>query len=147
MRTGIQNVSPHIYPIGYGTRLDAANHKKMLDFVLSVFGKAFANVVCITGDHCSTKKFAYLVSFRFQGFVSHRFNLVAKDFISKHADTMTSVRNVLKKMRNLIPSEKLRGLTHLKAKVDNIPRWRSSLEMLFRYQNIQKYLHLSICIL
>lgn len=130
-------------PMGDETRLDAAEHKTLLDFVLSVFGKTCANVVCISGDNCSTNKsFASLVGCRFQGCVSHRFNLAVKDFLSEHTDTVTVVRNMMKKLRNLIPSAKLRGLTHLKAKVDNVTRWSSSLEMLLRYQQIRQYLHL-----
>lgn len=55
---------------------------------------------------------------------------------------MTNVGNMMETLWKLTPYGNLRGITHLKTKVDNINRWKFKLEIMIRYQGIRQYLPL-----
>lgn len=63
---------------------------------------------------------------------SHRFILAVSDILSEHEDAFAAFRKPLLKLRHLAPAAKLRRLTDLKARVDNVTLWSSSFQMLVR---------------
>ena len=62
----------------------AESHKSYLEYVLKLFNKSCANVVCLVGDNCSTnKRLAELMGVPLVGCASHRFNLACQRFLDK----------------------------------------------------------------
>lgn len=127
-------------PLEDETDLGAVEHKRMLEWVLSVFGKDLSNVVALIGDNVSTNKaLALLVGCGFVGCASHRFNLAVKDLIGQEWALVEVVQKVMLKLRNLIPAAKLRRHTPLKPLLNNVTRWSSTHSMLRRYQQLRDF--------
>lgn len=102
-------------------------HVEFVSFVLDVFQNSWTNVAALIGDNCATNKsFSRQAGCRFIGCASHRFNLAVKDILSQNEDIVMLIRALIVRLRNLIPSAKLRKLTPLEAKIDNETRWSSS---------------------
>lgn len=94
--------------------------------------------MALIGDNCATKKpFANCFCTCFVECASHRFNLDFKDLIEGLETAINLVRKLMQKLRNLIPSAKLRKVTRLRPKCGNATRWSSTFEMLARYQELK----------
>lgn len=63
----------------------------------------------------------------------HRLDLAVSDILVENNDTLDVDCRIMRKLRQLNPSAKLRPFSELKAKVNNATRWSSSLQMLERY--------------
>lgn len=101
-------------PMGDEESLGATDHLEYCDFVLNVFGKSRRNVVALIGDNCSVNKaFARRFGISFIGCASHRFNLALVEFLEDYSEIVGSVTSLMKTLRNLIPSARLRKLTPL----------------------------------
>jgi hypothetical protein len=97
--------------------------------------------VCLIGDNCNTNKaLATLARRPLVGCASHRFNLAVKDLLKEYSDLLNDINALMKKLKNLIPSAKLRKFTALRPKCSNATRWSSTYEMLKRYKELEAYL-------
>lgn len=97
-------------------RLDAKEHYRFAIFVLSVFNKSFENVVAFVGDKCSTNKaFEKLPGCDFIGCSPQWFNLVVRNVIKEDHEIVDSVRKLVEKLKNLIPSAKHRDSKYFTA--------------------------------
>ena len=74
------------------------------------------------------------------GYTSHRFNLAVQDILKQHDALLTKERNTMKKLRFPLAAAKLRKITHLRAKFDNVTRWSSAVQMLDRYLKLKDYI-------
>jgi len=120
---------------------DAIHHLDFTKWVLSNYGKSFANVIALIGDNCATnRRFATLAKTNFVGCASHRFNLAVKDMIEESNDIVQKIHDLMKKLRTPIAAAKLRKLTYLKAKTLNATRWSSCSEMFKRYQELKEFI-------
>jgi hypothetical protein len=138
---GFKKVLLTFAPMGDGDELTAEAHHQFLSDVLQSYGKEWKNVVALIGDNCSTNRaFARRACCNLIGCASHRFNLAVKDIIDPYQNLITKVNSVMKKMKNIIPSAKLRKVTHLKPKCANATRWSSTYQMLERYDKIKVFL-------
>ncbi len=139
---GYSKVLLSFSPMGEGDELTAEMHHTFVSDVLHSYGKSWSNVAALVGDNCSTNKlFAKKADCKLIGCASHRFNLAVKDIMSPYEDLLAKVNSLMKKLRNIIPSAKLRKLTHLKPKSANATRWSSTFHMLQRYAEIKTFLH------
>eukprot|EP00171_Calliarthron_tuberculosum_P021824 IDg21824t1 len=118
---------------------NAKNHYLFACFVLDLYGKSFNNVVALIGDNCETNKlFATLAGTYFVGCASHRFNLAVHDLASDSQHIINKVQSLMRKLKHPIPAAKLRKFTHLRAKLSNVTRWSSTVNMLKRYCEIRE---------
>ena len=128
-------------PMGDEDSLNANEHYEFTSYILSLYEKDWSNVVCLVGDNCPTNKaFATKANARFIGCASHRFNLAVKDMLEEYEPLTTQVYFLMKKLKNIIPSAKLRKLTPLRPKCANVTRWSSTYEMLLRYTQLKEFL-------
>jgi len=65
-----------------------------------------------------------------------------KDILNDYEDILATVNQLMKKLKNIIPSAKLRKFTPLKPKCRNVTRWSSTYEMLRRYKRLRRFLPL-----
>lgn len=94
--------------------LDANEHFKFLEFVLSVFKKKMANIFAVIGDNCSTNRSIFSsIGLKFVGFHSHCFNLCVQDVIEQSQHVVDSAQRLMKKLSYHIPAAKLRMVTPL----------------------------------
>ena len=123
------------------TELAADAHIAFIDFVLSVYGKTWDNVVCFTADNCSVNK---SISNKTQkamvGCHSHRFNIALQQILNEHSTMIEQINRIMLKLKNVIPAAKLEKFTKYKAKPRNTTRWSSTFEMLKRFQLIRPHL-------
>ena len=123
-------------------QIRCAEHKDLLEFVLSHHGKALDAVWFIVGDNCSTNKaIANLMKVPFIGCASHCFNLACEAFLDQISPITQKVHNVMIKLRTIKKSATLRKFTDLEPVVDNMTRWSSKHAMLSRYLQLKLHLH------
>ncbi|KAH9118961.1 hypothetical protein LEN26_011855 [Aphanomyces euteiches] len=121
--------------------LNAMSHKKYLEFVLDVFGKTLSNIVVLIGDNCSTNHaLSRLLGIPLIGCASHRFNLFVGDILREKEEIVNLVNDLMRKLKTIILSAKLRRLTNLSPKTRNATRWSSTYAMFQRYMDIKGFL-------
>ena len=114
---GYAKVLLTIAPLGEGVSFTAKDHYDFVTYVLNVYHKTWENVVCLVGDNCNTNKALATIAKRpLVGCASHRFNLAVKDVLKDYHDVLSKINSIMKKLKNLIPSAKLRKLTPLRPK-------------------------------
>ncbi|KAH9102731.1 hypothetical protein AeMF1_020740 [Aphanomyces euteiches] len=117
------------------------SHKKYLEFVLDVFGKTLSNIVVLIGDNCSTNRaLSRLLGIPFVGCASYRFNLFVGDILREKEEIVNLVNDLMRKLKTIILSAKLRRLTNLSPKTRNATRWSSTYAMFQRYMDIKGFL-------
>lgn len=137
---GYRNVLLAMSPLENEDTQSTDEHYNFIEFVLSVFGKCWNNVVALCGDNCATNKaLSRKAGCGFVGCGSHRFNLAVKDMLECHADLLSNIRGLMQKLRTPTIAARLRRKTFLKAKLSNETRWSSSFEMLRRYSEIKAF--------
>lgn len=140
-KKGYESVPLDLRPMEYDTSIDADEHMRLIDFVLLLFTKSVTNIVALIGHSISTKKsLAIKMDRGFVGCASHRFNLAVLDIIAEDASLGDCVRNLMTKLRNLIPFPKLREHTPLKPLRNIATRWRLTFNMLQRYRAIREFI-------
>ncbi len=108
------------------------------EFVLSIFGKSFDNVVSIFGGNCAfNNSIAIKLGIGFVGCGSYRFNLFVQTIIDQHTEIIDCLRKLMKKPVNSVPAGKLRVRTSLKAQVSSFTRWSSTAHMRVRFIDIK----------
>lgn len=85
------------------------------------------------------KEAAALLGYGFICYASHRFNLAAKDILSGYTANIDSVNTLMVKLRNMLPSARLRKHNPLKPLRRNVTRWSSTYAMLRRYQEMKEF--------
>ena len=125
------------------TKLNADEHVKFTEIVLSSYGKWWNNIAALIGDNCNTNRsMSKKAMVNFIGCASHRFDLAVKDIMVEYDDLVSTVNAIMKKLKNLVPSAKLRKLTPLKPKTRNVTRWSSTHDMLERYLELKQFIPL-----
>ena len=76
------------------------------------------------------------------GSCSHRFNLAVGDIIQQFAEEINTVHELMKKLKSLIPSARLRQFTPLCAVIKNDTRWSSCYNMISRFLEIKNYIEM-----
>ena len=128
-------------PMGEEESLGAQEHFEFATFVLELYGKTWTNVASLIGDNCpSNKAFANKARKPLVGCASHRFNLAVKDMLEDYTNLTTKVYHLMKKLRNIIHSAKLRKMTPLRPKCGNVTRWSSTFVMMERYMKLKEFL-------
>lgn len=98
-------------------------------------------MVAITGDNYATNvKLSKLVNevnntWFHVGCASHRFNLLVGDSLLDFSSAIDIVNRLMQKLKNLIPTTKMRRLTHLLAKTSCPTRWSSTFKTIVRFKN------------
>ena len=79
--SGFESALLAFSPMLSETDFSAVEHKKFIEFVLSLFDKTIENVVAITGDNCEmNKRLATILGLPLIGCAYYRFNLAVKKF-------------------------------------------------------------------
>ena len=121
--------------------LTALEHKNLLDFTLSIYGKNITNVIAICGDNCETNKaLASLCQKPLMGGASHRFNLACAELLEDHGEIIQKINALMGKMKSVKLSAKLRQFTHLRPIQANITRWSSTHQMINRYMQLKEFM-------
>ena len=121
--------------------LTALEHKNLLDFTLSIYGKNITNVIAICGDNCETNKaLASLCQKPLMGCASHRFNLACAELLEDHGEIIQKINALMGKMKSVKLSAKLRQFTHLRPIQANITRWSSTHQMINRYMQLKEFM-------
>lgn len=95
-----------------------AKHINFVKFVLSVFGQILSSVLALVADKCATNKsIATKMHIPLVGRHIHRLNLSASDIINTNADLVSIVRQIMQKLKHLIPAATFRLLTPFRAKM------------------------------
>ena len=95
--------------------------------------------MAITGDNCSVNRsIARKLEIKFVGCPSLRYNLALKDLFVSESACIEKVHSIMKALKHLIVSAKLRKLTHLRPKCHVPTRWSSSADMLHRYIELKE---------
>ncbi|KAH9108067.1 hypothetical protein AeMF1_016685 [Aphanomyces euteiches] len=138
---GYQKYLLSFAPINEEVSLNAMSHKKYLEFVLDVFGKTLSNIVVLIGDNCSTNRaLSRLLGIPLVGCASHLFNLFVGDILREKEEIVNLVNDLMRKLKTIILSAKLRRLTNLSPKTRNATRWSSTYAMFQRYMDIKGFL-------
>jgi hypothetical protein len=141
--SGYEKVLLAFAPMNDESSLNADEHIKFVEVVLSSYGKWWNNVAALIGDNCSTNRcMARKAQVNFIGCASHRFNLAVKDILAKYEDSLCKVNALMKKLKTLVASAKLRKFVALKPKTRNVTRWNSTHDMLKRYQELKEFIPL-----
>lgn len=128
-------------PMGDETSQNADEHIQFIDRSLEFFGKSRSNVVALIGDNCAVNtSIATKAKLYFIGCSSHRFNLAVQDHLDDYHEEIAQVRSIMVLLRNLIPAGKLRKLTPLCPRLNNVTRWSSTYDMLTRHQELRGFL-------
>jgi len=111
-----------------------------IDFIRSVLTDVYHvsldNVSFLVGDNCAVNKsIAQKLGVPMVGCNSHRLNLAIQQHIkeSKNSSTIEKIHQLMKVMKTLKGSGKLRKLTHLSAITMCNTRWSSAYDMINRY--------------
>ena len=130
-------------PMGDECSLNAQEHYEFLTFVLNLYQKSWANVVCLVGDNMNTNKsIANILGRPLIGCASHRLNLAVKDVLNEEEELLQKIHTIMIKLRGLLLGAKLKKLTNLTPKLRNVTRWSSSYQMVQRYVELREYLAL-----
>lgn len=138
--------------LGYGTELleitpwedevtlGVDEHVRLIEFVLSVFGKSRNKLVALVRDNVSNNMDIYAsMNVGFVGHARHRFKLVVKEILSQHCTIIRKVHVLIPKLRNVIPGAKLRTFIDKVMILNNVTRWSSTYEMFRRYMEIREF--------
>lgn len=124
--------------------LSAEQHYEFLVESLEVYDRTIDNVVCLIGDNCAVNRlFATKAGVPLIGCNSHKFNLAVENWIKDQPNLesgLTAVRDVMRSIRTLKNSAKLRELTHLGALLPNETRWCGKFQMVKRFLHIENLL-------
>lgn len=123
--------------------LSADQHFDFLVESLSVYGRSLGDVVCLVGDNCSVnQRLSNLCGIPLIGCYSHKFNLAVEHWIKLQPgldDALETMRKLMKQLRTLKNSARLRNLTHLGALLPNETRWTGNFDMVQRYFRIEEF--------
>ncbi|OWZ13937.1 hypothetical protein PHMEG_00012660 [Phytophthora megakarya] len=87
----------------------SASHVKFLEGILPFFDRKIEDVIYLIGDNCAVNtKLASLLSIPLVGCASHRLNLAAQKFMSDYDSLLDKIQDLMRKLRNLNHSAKLR---------------------------------------
>ena len=74
------------------TEYTSQRHAEMIQYVLRVFQKSMANVICIVGDNCNVNKsLADILGVPLVGCAAHRFNLAVQEYLTKYDALLNKV--------------------------------------------------------
>jgi uncharacterized protein YdcH (DUF465 family) len=133
-----------IQPLLDNTNLTADAHGEYLKSTVALYNKTIdENVKCFVGDNCEVnKKMASDMGKPLVGCYSHRFNLGVNRWVKEQPgleDAINTIKNVMKKARNLKNAAKLREFTtELKALKDNDTHWTLTSYMIKRFFHLQE---------
>ena len=138
---GYETVLLAFSPFLSETEFTASAHYDLLEFVLSIYGKSFENVIAICGDNAEVNKaLANLCNLPLVGCASHRFNIAVMNFLKPYKELLDKINTLMGKLKNLKLSGLLRNFTSLRPVQKNVTRWSSVAEMLDRYERLKTYL-------
>ncbi|KAE9018887.1 hypothetical protein PF011_g6069 [Phytophthora fragariae] len=93
----------------------SASHVKFLEGILPFFGRDISDVVYLVGDNCAVNsKLADLLDIPLVGCASHRLNLAVQVFMADYEPLLGKIQELMRKLRNLNHSAKLRKSTSLR---------------------------------
>jgi hypothetical protein len=74
------------------TEYTAQRHAELIEYVLRVFQKSTANLICIVGDNCNVNKaLADILGVPLIGCAAHRFNLAVQEYLTKYDTLLNKV--------------------------------------------------------
>ena len=130
-------------PMGDECSLNPQEHYEFLTYVLNLYQKSWANVVCLVGNNMNTNKSIANISGRpLIDRASHRFNLEVKDVLNEEEELLQKIHSIMVKLRGLLLGAKLKELTSLTPKVRNVTRWSSSYQMVQLFIELQEFMGL-----
>ncbi|KAG3198242.1 hypothetical protein PC128_g6195 [Phytophthora cactorum] len=87
----------------------AVSHVKFLEGRLPFFDRDIADIVYLVGDICAVNtKLSDLLTIPLVGSASHRLNLAVQRFMADHDFLLNKIQDLMRKLRNLNHSAKLR---------------------------------------
>ena len=93
---------------------------------LNLVGRNFDNIEFVAGDNCSVnRKLARLLRVPLLGCASHKLNLAVSKLYEGEDDLLDVVQNLMKKLRTLKNSSRLRKVSGYAACLRNDTRWNS----------------------
>ena len=123
------------------TCLNSAEHCRLIEETLELYGKDLDNVVAFICDNCElNKSICDTLNKPMIGCASHRFSIAVSDYVADKLDIINKVQALMIKLRTLKFSAKLRQHTHLKPVIYCVTRWSSMADMLNRYIDIKPVL-------
>jgi hypothetical protein len=74
------------------TEYTAQRHAELIEYVLRVFQKSTANLICVVGDNCNVNKaLADILGVPLIGCAAHRFNLAVQEYLTKYDALLNKV--------------------------------------------------------
>ena len=114
--------------------LNSAEHCRLIEETLELYGKDLDNVVAFICDNCElNKSICDTFNKPMIGRASHRFSLAVSEYVADKLGIINKVQALMIKLRTLKLSAKLRQHTHLKPVIYCATRWSSMADMLNRY--------------
>lgn len=90
----------------------AKSHYNSLEYIISLFGKTFGNLVSIIADNCATsRRLSHLADTHFIGCASHRYILEVNNVFSSYGTRFENVRTIITSLRHSLRRAKLREFT------------------------------------
>ena len=121
--------------------LDTREHVTFLENTLHFYGKNLDNVLFFVADNCSVNKsISTTTGIPMIGCYSHKFNLAVKLYIEEDhiAADIQVVHDLMKALKTLKNSGKMRRLGMESTVIENETRWSSTYNMLARYFKLHK---------
>jgi hypothetical protein len=122
------------------TSFDADAHIDYVSEVLGEYDLSVENIAFLVGANCNTNNaIADKLRRPIIGCASHRLNLAVKAFYQRHEQILEIILEIMKKLRNLKNSGKLRQRTSLRPKIRNVTRWSSTYTMIDRFIKLLEF--------
>jgi hypothetical protein len=86
------------------TEYTAQRHAELIEYVLRVFQKSTANLICIVGDNCNVNKaLADILGVPLIGCAAHRFNLAVQEYLTKYDALLNKVAACMRDLCIMFP--------------------------------------------
>lgn len=123
------------------TSMSAFNHCEFINSSLENYGKSIKNVVCLTGDNCSTnKKISKDLNCPLVGCYYHRLNLFCKKMFSSVSPTLDKISSLMSRLSTIKNKARLKKYTDILPVKQNVTRWGSTEKMISRFYSLKEFL-------